>query len=157
MISMGKKQTLFAMAVCVAGVADTATAQTNTITVPAGNDLRVVINKGGRIKKVGQPVEATLVAPLYVGETLAIPVGAEITGYIASIAKSARGVRVSRLLNGDLTPPRFAEVTLDTLVFRDGTHRSLQTEASAASVAFTRCATCRKTRSQVFAHSSRKR
>jgi len=131
MISMGKKQTLFAMAVCVAGVADTATAQTNTITVPAGSDLRVIINKGGRIKKAGQPVEATLVAPLYVGETLAIPVGAQITGHVASVDKSAKGVRVSRLLNGDFTPPRFAEVALDTVVLQDGTRQLLQTRASA--------------------------
>lgn len=131
MISMGKKQTLFAMAVCVAGVADTATAQTNTITIPAGSDLRVVINKGGRIKKVGQPVDASVVAPLYVGETIAIPAGAVVTGHIASIAKSAKSARVSRLLNGDFTPPRYAEVTLDTVVLQDGTRQALQTETSA--------------------------
>ena len=129
MISM-KKQTLFAMAVCVAGAAETATAQTPTITVPTGSDLRVVIDKGGRIKKVGQPVEATLVAPLYVGETLAIPEGAKIKGHIASIAKSGKGVRISRLLNGDFTPPRYAEVALDTMVLQDGTSQSLQTESS---------------------------
>ena len=86
--------------------------------------MRVAVEQGGRIKKVGQPVRATVIEPLYVGETLVIPKGAEAEGHVASNVGSGKSAHVSRLLSGDFTPPWVADISLDTLMLQDGTRES---------------------------------
>src|SRR6267154_2597781 len=93
----------------------------NTIVVGSGNDLRCRLEKGLRITKAGEPITARLVEPVYVGTALAIPEGSTINGHVSSLSTVALNKRTGRLLNGDLTPPRIANVTFDHLVFSDGT------------------------------------
>src|SRR5882724_3290076 len=45
------------------------------LVVEPGNDFRAALQKGVRLKKVGQPITAKLLEPVYAGETLAIPAG----------------------------------------------------------------------------------
>jgi hypothetical protein len=91
----------------------------DTIVVESGNDLRCRLEKGLRITKVGEPVTAKLVEPVYIGTVLAIPEGSRVEGHVSAIAPS--GSRVERLLGGDFTPPRTAAVTFEQIVLSDGT------------------------------------
>src|ERR1700688_4395361 len=92
-----------------------------TLVVEPGNDFRAALEKGVRLKAVGQPITAKLLEPVYAGEVLAIPAGSTIKGHVSSISKVPKRQRVGRLLDGDLTPPKTAHVTFDQLVFSDGT------------------------------------
>jgi hypothetical protein len=90
------------------------------LVVEPGNDFRAALEKGVRLKAVGQPITAKLLEPVYAGEVLAIPAGSTIKGHVSAIS-TAPHKRARRLLNGDLTPPKMAHVTFDQLVFSDGT------------------------------------
>jgi hypothetical protein len=61
-----------------------------TIVVRAGNDLRCRLEKGLRITKVGEPITARLVEPVYVVTTIAIPEGSTIKGHVSSISSAPR-------------------------------------------------------------------
>ena len=93
----------------------------NTIIVGSGNDLRCRLEKGLRITKPGEPITAKLVDPVYAGTTLAIPEGSTIQGQVSSVSTSPLNKRARRLLSGDFTPPRTANVTFDRVIFPDGT------------------------------------
>jgi hypothetical protein len=92
-----------------------------TLVVEPGNDLRAALEKGVRLKAVGQPITAKLLEPVYAGEVLAIPAGSTISGHVSAISTAPMRKRARRLLNGDFTPPRTAQVTFDQLVLSDGT------------------------------------
>jgi hypothetical protein len=92
-----------------------------TLILDSGNDFRAALEKGVRIKKVGQPITAKLVEPVYSGEALAVPAGATIKGHVSAIRKAPMRKRTGRLLAGDFTPPKTAQVTFDQLVLADGT------------------------------------
>src|SRR5467141_4503894 len=91
-----------------------------TLVVEPGNDFRAALEKGVRLKAVGQPITAKLLEPVYAGEMLAIPAGSTIKGHVSAIS-TAPHKRARRLLNGDFTPPKTAHVTFDQLVLSDGT------------------------------------
>jgi len=92
-----------------------------TLVVERGNDLRAVLDKGVRLKSVGQPVTAKLLEPVYAGEDLALPAGSTIKGHVSSITTAPMRKRAGRLLDGDFTPPKTAHVAFDQLVLSDGT------------------------------------
>ena len=91
-----------------------------TLVVQPGNDFRAALEKGVRLKSVGQPITAKLLEPVYAGEALAAPAGSTIRGHVSAIS-TAPHKRVGRLLSGDFTPPKMAHVTFDQLVLSDGT------------------------------------
>jgi hypothetical protein len=91
-----------------------------TLVVDAGNDFRSVLQKGVRLKAVGQPITAKLLEPVYAGEVVAVPAGSTIKGHVSAISTTPHK-RAGRLLNGDFTPPKTAHVTFDQLVLSDGT------------------------------------
>jgi hypothetical protein len=91
------------------------------LVVEPGNDFRAALQKGVRLKKVGQPITAKLIEPVYAGETLAIPAGSTVKGHVSSISKAPMRKSVGRLLDGDFTPSKTARVTFDQLVLSDGT------------------------------------
>jgi hypothetical protein len=92
-----------------------------TLVVQPGNEFRAVLEKGVRLKSVGQPITATLLEPVYAGEALAVPAGSTINGHVSSISTAPMKKRTRRLLNGDFTAPKTAHVTFDQLVLSDGT------------------------------------
>src|SRR6266851_1361842 len=91
-----------------------------TLVVESGNDFRAALEKGIRLKAVGQPITAKLLEPVYAGEVLAIPAGSTIKGHVSAISMAPHK-RARRLLNGDFTPPKTVHVTFDQLVLSDGT------------------------------------
>src|SRR4030088_1141372 len=103
---------------------------TNTVTVESGNDLRCRLEKGLRITKPGEPITAKLVEPVYAGTTLAIPEGSTITGHVSSVSRAPLTKRARRLLSGDFTPPRTANVTFDHVILPAGTAVQIHTDTT---------------------------
>src|SRR6266481_4804308 len=91
------------------------------LVIESGNDFRAALEKGVRLKSVGQPITAKLLEPVYAGEDLAIPAGSTIKGHVSSISTAPMRKRAGRLLSGDFTPPKTAHVTFDQIVLSDGT------------------------------------
>jgi Bacterial conjugation TrbI-like protein len=100
-----------------------------TLVVDAGNDFRAVLQKGVRLKTVGQPITAKLLEPVYAGEVVAVPAGSTIKGHVSAISTSPHK-RAGRLLNGDFTPPKTAHVTFDQLVLSDGTTVPIRSDSA---------------------------
>jgi hypothetical protein len=125
---------LFIASLCLAAPALPASAQEaqpsqETILVGSDNVLRCRLEKGLRITKAGEPITARLVEPVYIGTVLAIPAGVLVRGHVSSVS-TASGKRTTRLLNGDFTPPRVANVTFDQLVLSDGTSLPIHTDST---------------------------
>jgi len=102
----------------------------NTLVIQPGNDFRAALEKGVRLKKVGQPITAKLLEPVYAGENLAIPAGATIKGHVSAISTVPIRKRAGRMLGGDFTPPKTAHVAFDQLVLSDGTTVPIHTESA---------------------------
>jgi hypothetical protein len=102
----------------------------NTIVVGSGNDLRCRLDKGLRITKAGEPITARLVEPVYIGTMLAIPEGSMMKGHLSSVSSTPLSKRTGRLLSGDLTPPKTANVTFDHLILSDGTSLPIHTDTT---------------------------
>jgi hypothetical protein len=102
----------------------------NTIIVESGNNFRCRLDKGLRITKAGEPITAKLVNPVYVGAVLAIPEGSTIKGYVSRVSTSPLSKRTGRLLMGDFTPPKTANVTFDQLVLSNGQSVSIHTDTT---------------------------
>jgi hypothetical protein len=102
----------------------------NTIVVGSGNDLRCRLDRGMRITKAGEAITARLVDPLYIGTILAIPEGSTMKGHLSSVSTAPLSKRTGRLLSGDFTPPRTANVTFDHLILSDGTSLPIHTDTT---------------------------
>jgi hypothetical protein len=102
----------------------------STIVVGSGNDLRCRLEKGLRITKAGEPITAKLVEPVYIGATLAIPEGSTVKGHVSSVSTAPLSKRKGRILSGDFTPPKTANVTFDQLVLSNGTSVSIHTDTT---------------------------
>jgi hypothetical protein len=102
----------------------------NTVVVGSGNDLRCRLEKGLRITKPGEPITAKLTEPVYAGTSLAIPQGSTIKGHVSSVSTAPLNKRAGRLLRGDFTPPRTANVTFDQVILPDGTAVQIHTDTT---------------------------
>jgi len=115
------------LAVALSLFAAQPTPSQDTIVVESGSDLRCRLEKGLRITRVGEPVTAKLVEPVYIGSILAIPQDSTVEGHVSSIVGAPSGKRVERILGGDFTPPRTASITFDQIVLSDGTTLPIHT------------------------------
>ncbi len=100
------------------------------VTLPAGSDLRVMLDRDSRLHRVGQPVMATLTEAVYAGQTLVAAPGTRAEGHVIRIVSGPKGEHLSRFLRGDLTPVRVGEVAIDTLVLADGSRVLVATQPS---------------------------
>ena len=103
------------------------------LTVPRGTPLQVALDRELRVKKVGQPVHARVVEPVYAFDHIVIPVGAEVTGQLAGIAPIPGGKRTLAALDADFTPARQLEVSFTELILADRRHFSLDTSVTPGS------------------------
>src|SRR4051812_39935608 len=96
---------------------DVKTGQPSTIplTVPAGVPLRLYLTKGVS-KRAGAPVEATLLAPVYVFDRKVIPSGARVLGHVSRLQPVSKWERTRVVLGGDFTPLRVAQIEFTSLV-----------------------------------------
>jgi hypothetical protein len=94
--------------------------QTVALTVAKGAPLQVALDQEIRVKKVGQPVHARIVEPVYAFDHIVVPVGSEVIGEVTKIESLSNGKRTLGALNADFTPLRKVEVGFHELVLPDG-------------------------------------
>ncbi len=107
--------------------------QTVALTVAKGSPLQVALDEEVRVKKVGQPVHARVVEPVYAFDHIVVPVGSEIVGKVTKIEAVSGGKRTEAALNADFTPRRKVEVGFDELVLPDGRRFPLHTSVTPGS------------------------
>lgn len=81
-----------------------------------------------RIRKVGAPVEARVLEPVYAFDRVVVPAGSEVTGKVIRIAPVSKLARTEAILNGNFTPLKTAHVAFDTLILKNGTRMALVTQ-----------------------------
>jgi hypothetical protein len=86
-----------------------------------------------RVKRVGQPVHARVVEPVYAFDRLVVAVGSQVTGQVTKIEAISGGKRTIAALDADFTPERKVEVSFNDLALPDGRHFPLQTSVSPGS------------------------
>ena len=72
---------------------DAADDQTIALVVKAGRPLRVALDSRVKPKQVGQPVNATVVEPVYAYDRIVVPLGTKVIGHIerlGGVPKTAR-------------------------------------------------------------------
>src|SRR5271165_2869689 len=107
--------------------------QTVALTVAKGSPLQVAVDREVQVKKVGQPVHARIVEPVYAFDHVVVPVGSEIIGKVTKIEALSGGKRTEAALNADFTPTRKVEVGFDELVLPDGRRFPLHTSVTPGS------------------------
>jgi hypothetical protein len=100
------------------------------LTVPEGTPLRVSLLKRVPTNKVGVPVAARVVEPVYSFNRVVIPAGSKVTGKVIRIIPASKFRRAEAMMNGNFTPLRTAKVEFDTLVLENGTHIPIDTKVS---------------------------
>ena len=117
---MPRAQCLLWSLVMAVGGSNAAQAQSDDTTIAliiaAGRPLEVVLAERVSIKRVGQPITATLVEPLYAYDRIVVPAGTKVIGHVARIDGPSRWVRTRAMLSGDFTPARHVELQFDQLL-----------------------------------------
>ena len=90
-----------------------------SLSVPSGAPLRLYLAK--RVsKRVGAPVEAKLLEPVFAFDREVLPAGTVAQGQVSRVQPVGKWQRVRAIVNGDFTPLRSAEVEFTTLILPDG-------------------------------------
>jgi len=105
---------------------DVPAVRTIALSVPTGTPLQIALDREVRVKKVGQPIHARLMQPVYAFDQLVLPAGAEVNGHIARIGSPGGKRLILSVLNADFTPARPVEVAFDNIVLASGRHLSLR-------------------------------
>ncbi len=105
--------------------------KTIPLTVPSGTPLRVSLIEKVPIKKVGEPVTARVVEPIYSFNRVVIPAGSEVTGKVVRIVPASKFRRAEAIMNGNFTPLKTARIEFDTLEFKNGKTVPIDTRVSA--------------------------
>ena len=99
------------------------------LSVPSGAPLRLYLTK--RVsKRLGAPVEAKLLEPVYAFDREVVPAGTVVRGEVARVHPVRKLQRALAIWNGDFTPLRSAEVEFNTLILPDGRNISTHTEGT---------------------------
>jgi hypothetical protein len=104
--------------------------QSVALSVPKGTPLQVALDQELRVKRVGQPVHARIVEPVYAFDRLVVPVGSQVIGQVTRIGAISGGKRTIAALDADFSPERQVEVSFNDLALPDGRHFQLQTSVS---------------------------
>src|ERR1035441_8777082 len=124
-------------AACISLFSAWATAQTPadeetskiSLSVPSRAPLRLYLTK--RVsKRLGAPVEAKLLEPVYAFDREGVPAGTVVRGEVARVHPVRKLQRALAIWNGDFTPLRSAEVEFNTLILPDGRNISTHTEGT---------------------------
>ena len=121
---------LFSMAIRLAVAQDPSAPSSGNIQIPltvhSGVPFRVYIAKRLRMR-MGEPVSAKLIDPIYAFDRIVVPSGAELQGHVTGFDPVSKMNRTHAILGGDFTPLHFARVEFTTLVTPDGHTRRIQT------------------------------
>lgn len=97
------------------------------LVVAAGRPLRIALDRRVRVKRVGQPVTATVVEPVYAYDRIVVPAGARVVGTIERLDRPSERSAWLGFLRLDLSPARPVALRFDQLVLADGTTVPLTT------------------------------
>ena len=96
----------------------------------AGTPIKVTLDRDIRIRRKGQPIDATIEQPLYSFDKLLVPAGAKVKGKIASIEDVGKTTRTLAAMNADFSPERKVRIEFDRLVLPDGQSLNIHTQVS---------------------------
>jgi hypothetical protein len=100
-----------------------------TAILPAGFPLRVQLDRRYRMRK-GEPIVGTLIAPVYSGEHVVLPINTIVHGTISSLDPIGKQTRTWALLDGDVTPLKQPVLTFNAVVLPDGRRLALDANAT---------------------------
>jgi hypothetical protein len=100
-------------------------AQSTAVTIPAGTPLPVKI-PAHLPMKVGEPIRAELIYPVYVDNKLVLPAKTVVTGTVVSLSDDHTR-RIHARLRADFTPFHIPVVSFDHIQLPDGTSVPLTT------------------------------
>jgi hypothetical protein len=104
---------------------------TISLSVPSGAPLRLYLIK--RVsKRLGAPVEARLLEPVFAFDREVIPAGTVAQGQVSRVQPIGKWLRTRAIISGDFTPLRSAQVEFTTLVLPDGHSISTHTVETVA-------------------------
>lgn len=116
---------LFSASAATQTAADEVTPQI-ALKVPSGAPLRLYLTK--RVsKKIGAPVEAKLLEPLFAFDREVVPSGTVAQGTVSRIQPVGKWQRVRAIVGGDFTPLHSAKVEFTELILPDGHRLSTHT------------------------------
>jgi hypothetical protein len=110
-----------------------APSETVPLTVPKGMAVQVALDEEVRVRKVGQPLTAHTVEPIYAFDKLVIPTGTAVQGRITKIQDISNGKRTLDALNAEFTPAHKIDVEFTELVFADGKRLPIHTRVTRGS------------------------
>ena len=100
------------------------------LVVEKGTPLRVALDRRAVIKRVGQPIEAVLVDPVFAYDRIVIPAGTRVLGRVARRTSVSKKRRTLAMLSGDFTPLHDIVLQFETIVLADGRFLPVSTEVS---------------------------
>lgn len=106
-------------------------AQSMPLVVPAGTPIQVTTEHRVRIRKIGEPVSARVVQPVFAFDREVIPAGSILLGRVAKLDPAPRGKRIQTIMAGDFTPQLNPQIEFQTLQLPDGTTRAIKTVPTA--------------------------
>ncbi|HVB98288.1 MAG TPA: hypothetical protein VNJ12_03005 [Candidatus Dormibacteraeota bacterium] len=100
------------------------------LTLPVGTPLRVALLKKVAIGKVGRPVVALVIEPVYSFNRVVVPAGSQVDGKVIRIVPASKFRRAEAMMNGNFTPLATARIEFDTLVLKNGARMPIDTRVS---------------------------
>ena len=100
------------------------------LVVDEGTALRVALDRRVTVKRVGQPIEAVIVDPVYAYDRVVIPAGTRVRGHVEQRTGVPKKRRALAMLAGDFTPLHDILLQFDAIVLADGTTMPVRTEVS---------------------------
>jgi hypothetical protein len=98
------------------------------VTLPKGTVLRLALSARTSIGHIGQPVEATIVEPVYSYDRLVIPAHTKVTGKISELVPSPSGEKIIAMTGGDFTPLHDPVIQFDRILLQN-VEMQINTEA----------------------------
>lgn len=77
--------------------------------------------------RMGAPVRAKLIEPLYAFDREVVPAGADLQGRVTKLDPAPKMVRARAILGGDFTPLHSARAEFSTIIMPDGRQLSIRT------------------------------
>lgn len=114
------------------GMASGHVAATVPLSLQSGTPLSIAVVHRVRIGHEGEPVQGTLVQPVYSFDRIVAPAGSEVLGRITEVRSAPGKKRIEAIMQGNFTPLRSARVGFDTLVLKNGRRIPIQTHVSPA-------------------------
>jgi hypothetical protein len=100
------------------------------LAVPAGVPLRLYLTRRAPMR-LGSPVIAKLIEPVYAFDRVVIPAGAAVQGSVTQLDSVSKLVRAQALMGGDFTPLHRARVEFTGLQLPDGRMLPIRTASAA--------------------------